>query len=373
MWNGVLAGFPPWVGGFLALATAIAVAYLIGEMVARGARAVLTRFADPTAPEIPVRRPVRAIRLTVFVLVFLMLLFPALKVAGMDPRVGFEPETVVGWLLVSGVRIVIIALVAVILIRATTTAVRRFEEEVGRGQTVDALERAKRARTLGALLENAVGVFAIAAALLMVLRELDIDVLPLLTGAGIVGLAIGFGAQTLVKDIISGFFMILENQVRVGDVAVINGTGGVVESVKLRTITLRDVEGTVHVFPNGSITTLANKTKDYSYAVVDVSVAYREDTDRVVQVLRDVGAELRADPQFETSILEPLEVFGVEALGESAVVIKIRFKTLPLRQFDLAREMRRRIKKAFDAQGIQIPFPTVYLAGRLPDNTPEQG
>jgi small-conductance mechanosensitive channel len=200
-------------------------------------------------------------------------------------------------------------------------------------------------------------------ATLMVLRELNVDVMPVLTGAGIIGLAVGFGAQTLVKDFISGFFLILENHIRVGDVARINGTGGLVEAINLRTTVLRDLEGIVHVFPNGSIETLSNLTKDFAFYVVDVGVAYKEDTDAVVEVLREVGAELTADPILAESVLAPLEVLGVDAFEDSQVTIKIRIKTLPLKQWEVGRELRRRIKKAFDARAIEIPFPhlSVYF------------
>jgi small conductance mechanosensitive channel len=379
MLKGLLAGLPLWVATTIAVSVALALAYLAAEVASRLLGAVFVRAArsggDRTTPAPQARPPVRTLRLTVFALVSLVLLFPALKVAGLDPRVGFEPEAVAGWLLASGVRIVVIGLLAVLVIRATGTAVSRFQEEAARGEGLDAIERGKRVRTLGTLIENTVGVVTVAVAVLMVLRELRVDVVPLLTGAGIVGLAVGFGAQSLVKDVISGFFIILENQVRVGDVAVINGTGGAVESIKLRTITLRDVEGTVHVFPNGSITTLANRSKDYSYAVIDVSVGYREDTDRVVEVLRGVGEGLRRDAAFEASLLGPLEVFGVEALADWAVTIKIRVKTLPLKQWEIARELRRRIKKTFDAEGIEIPFPRQLMqmvdAGPLPGRTPD--
>jgi small conductance mechanosensitive channel len=368
MLRGLLAGYPVWAAGAMSLAIGLSVAYLVSEVAARIGRALLTRVLreDAAAAKSPVlRRPVQAIRVTVFAVVGMVLLFPALKVAGIDVRVGFEPEAVVSWFLESGARIALIILLAGLVLRATSSAVRKFEHEAGRGESLDALERAKRVRTLGTLIENVMGVIAVGAALLMILRELNVDVLPLLTGAGIVGLAIGFGAQTLVKDVISGFFMILENQVRVGDVAVINGVSGVVESMKLRTITLRDVEGTVHVFPNGSVNTLANKSKDFSYAVLDVPVAYKEDTDRVIDVLRAVGEELRADSRFQASILQPMEIFGIEALSESSVTIKVRLKTLPLSQWDVARELRRRIKRAFEANGIEMPLAqrTLYVAG----------
>ncbi len=183
----------------------------------------------------------------------------------------------------------------------------------------------------------------------------------MLTGAGILGLAVGFGAQSIVKDFFSGFFLILENQVRVGDVAVVNDVGGMVEAITLRTITLRDMEGTVYIFPNGSITKLANRTKDFSFAVLDVSIGYGEDTDRVTEILRSVGAGLRADTTFSTSILDDLQVLGVDRLAESAVILKVIMKTLPLKQWEVARELRRRIKREFDRQGIELPFPQLTV------------
>ena len=169
----------------------------------------------------------------------------------------------------------------------------------------------------------------------MMLHELRVDITPILTSAGILGLAVGFGAQTLVKDLIAGFFLTFENQVRVGDVATINGTGGLVEAINLRTIVLRDITGAVHVFPNGSIERLSNLTKDFSYYVIDVGVAYSDDPDDVADVLRNIGRELQADPQLGPNILEPLEVLGVDAFEESQVTLKIRIKTLPLKQWEV--------------------------------------
>jgi small conductance mechanosensitive channel len=377
MLRDLLAGYPGWVAGAILVAAVLALASAASEVTARLVRGMLARFlrteAGDTVVLPSVRRAIRAIRIVVFGVVLIVLLFPALKVAGVHTGVGFEPEAVVSWLLASGARITLIVLLAVLVIRATGSVVRRIEDEVGRGESLDATERAKRLKTLGTMVENVVGTFVAVSALLMVLRELDVDVLPLLTGAGIVGLAIGFGAQTLVKDVITGFFMILENQVRVGDVAVINTVSGVVESIRLRTITLRDGEGTVHVFPNGSITTLANKTKDYSYAVLDIGVSYRENPDRVIDVLRKVGAGMQADPQFTPSILEPLQVFGIESFTDAAMIIKVRFKTLPLRQWDVAREMRRQVKKAFDAEGIEVPLGQRPLYVRQADRDVPSG
>ena len=176
-------------------------------------------------------------------------------------------------------------------------------------------------------------------------------------------LAVGFGAQTLVRDVISGFFLIFENHLRVGDVAMIEGTGGIVEAINLRTTVLRDLEGTVHVFPNGSFSRVSNRTKEFSYYVVDVGVAYKEDTDRVCEVLRAVAQDLQRDPAYSPSILAPLEVLGVDAFADSQVTIKVRIKTIPLKQWEVGRELRRRIKQAFDRHGIEIPFPhlSVYF------------
>ena len=191
---------------------------------------------------------------------------------------------------------------------------------------------------------------------LMTLGQIGVNVTPILAGAGIVGLAIGFGAQNLVKDLVSGFFLILENQVRVGDVAIINGTGGLVEAISFRTIVLRDEAAVVHVFPNGSINTLSNMTKDWSAYVISVNVAYKEDPDRVADVMRRVAEEMYAEPKYRSAMLEPIEIFGVDGFTESAVTIKARLKTQPLQQFAIGREYRRRLKKAFDTEGIEMPL-----------------
>ena len=195
-------------------------------------------------------------------------------------------------------------------------------------------------------------------AVLMVLHELSIDVIPLLTGAGIAGLAIGFGAQNLVRDVISGFFMILEDQVGVGDVARIGTVTGAVEEVKLRTIVLRDADGTVHVFPNGTVTTLANLSKDYAYAVADVIVAHGENLERAMAALRGIGTTMADDREFAPLLLGPLEVLGVQEMRETSVTVRARFKTVPMKQFLVASELRRRIAIGFAARNIK-PFRQV--------------
>ena len=220
-----------------------------------------------------------------------------------------------------------------------------------------AIESTKRVETLVQLLRQAVVVVVWVIAVLIILKELGVDIAPILASAGIVGLAVGFGAQNLVKDVISGFFMIMENQVRVGDVAIINGTGGLVEKMSLRTVVLRDLAGVVHVFPNGTINTLANVTREWSAFVLDIGIAYKEDTDKVVNLMKKVGAELRGDGYFGPLMVEDVEVFGVDKFGDSAVMIKGRIKTLPIKQWEVGREYLRRLKKAFDKDGIEIPFP----------------
>lgn len=221
----------------------------------------------------------------------------------------------------------------------------------------------KRVTTLVGLLRTLALVVLWAVVFVVSLDQLGVDITPILAGAGIVGLAVGFGAQNLVRDLISGFFLVLENQVRVGDVAVINGTGGLVETITFRTIVLRDLAGVVHVFPHGVVNTLANMTMGWSAYVIDVGVAYKEDTDRVVEVMQRVADELREDPAYGHRILGPIEIFGVDNFGESEVTIKARFRTLPLEQWNVGREYRRRLKKAFDAEGIEIPIPhrSIYV------------
>jgi small conductance mechanosensitive channel len=230
------------------------------------------------------------------------------------------------------------------------------------------VELEKRANTVLGIIATTVVTLVWSVAIVMSLRELGFDITPILAGAGVVGLAVGFGAQNLVRDVITGIFMLIENQIRVNDVAIINGTGGLVEEINLRTTVLRSADGVVHVFPNGTITTLSNMTREFSYYVLDMGVAYKEDTDRVVQVMQDVAAELQAEEAFKDFILEPLEVLGVDKFADSAVIIKARIKTLPIRQWMVGRELNRRIKKRFDELGIEIPFPqrSLQIAGDKP-------
>jgi len=257
-------------------------------------------------------------------------------------------------------RIVLVLIAGYVSVRFLGVALGRLETMLVRsGQRTEVVAgaTAKRVTTLTRLLMTMGLVLIWGVVAVIVLDQVGLDVTPILAGAGIIGLAVGFGAQNLVRDVISGFFIVLENQVRVGDVAVINGTGGLVEGITFRTIVLRDLAGVVHVVPNGTITTLANMTKGWSAYVIDVGVAYKEDTDRVIEVMEEVATELRSDPRVGPFMLEPIEIFGVDDFKDSEVTIKARLKTAPIQQWNVGREYRRRLKKAFDARGIEIPFP----------------
>lgn len=343
----------------IALVPALLIAWLLSRVVrrlaARGLRAVLAGVLTESSPA--VRGPLRLVGAATFLLALALVIVPMLEIAGVHPRLGVHLRTLTAWTFGSGLRVVLIAVLAYALIRTTTLVVRRFEHELNAGTDLDAIERGKRARTLGSVIRNVTTALVCGIAGLMILREFGLDIGPVLTGAGILGLALGFGAQTLVRDIISGFFLILEDQVRVGDVAAINGTGGLVEAINLRTIVLRDAEGTVHVFPNGAINTLANKSKDYSYYVIDLGISYDEDPQRVTAVVAAVGEGLQADDRFGPMILAPVEMLGVDAFADWSVQMKLRIKTVPQKQWEVGRELRRRLLKAFGEHRIEIPFP----------------
>ncbi|MGF7141046.1 mechanosensitive ion channel family protein [Roseimarinus sediminis] len=247
--------------------------------------------------------------------------------------------------------------------RLSRFIIRRAE----RHSPADIRESEKRINTIVGILQSLGKILIWATAIVAILSKFNIDIRPILAGAGILGLAVGFGAQELVRDFISGFFMILENQIRTGDVAIINGTGGSVEKIELRTITLRDFSGVVHVFQNGKINTLSNMTKEWSAMVIDMGVAYKEDPEQVIGIMAHVGEQLRQDPEFGPKIIEPIEVVGVNEFGNSAVVIRARLKTKPIEQWNVGREYRKRLKKAFDEQGIEIPFPhtTIYWGEKI--------
>ncbi len=253
-------------------------------------------------------------------------------------------------------QVLLIPVVAWLFLRTIRRFTRRIEKAAKREGTDDTSERRRRVSTLARVSGKAISTTVWILTCMYVLGQLGVNITPILASAGVVGLAIAFGAQTMIKDFLSGFFILLENQFRIGDVINLDGAGGVVERITLRVTVLRDLQGTVHYIPNGTLTRVSNLTQGWSRVVLEVSVGYGEDIDRVILVLRDVLLKLREDHAWTTGILES-EVSGVESLGESSVDVRVMVKTPPMRQWDVARELRRRIKMRFDEEGIEIPFP----------------
>ena len=259
--------------------------------------------------------------------------------------------------------VLFLAWVATVLVNRLVPRIRvHMVSTMMRGRVANG-EFEKRAKTISTLFRRTVSTLIWAIAAITALQQAGFDIGPILATAGVAGLAVSFGAQNLVRDIFAGIFILMENQIRVGDVAQVNGTGGLVEEINLRTVRLRGLDGTVHIFPNGVITTLSNLTNEFSYYLWDLGVAYKEDTDHVVEVVKQLSELMRKEDQWSGAILEPLEVLGVDQFGDNAVVIKMRIKTQPIQQWAVGRELNRRIKKRFDELGIEIPFPhrTLYL------------
>lgn len=278
---------------------------------------------------------------------------------GVDFELHELLQRTIGWLLTSGLHIILILVlscIAVILAKTFSNRLIRFAVRHNSD-----IEFQKRTQTLGAIVQYAVTFVIIAVTVMMILKEFGIEIGPILAAAGIAGLAVGFGAQSLVKDVISGFFILLEDQIRVGDVINIAGKGGLVEKVNLRTTVLRDMAGNVHYVPNGHIDVVTNMTKEYSRYVFDIGVAYRENVDEVIGVIKNIDEEMRNDPEFKDDILEPIEILGLDQFASSSIVIKARTTTLPIKQWRVGREFNRRLKMKFDELGIEIPFPHVTL------------
>lgn len=267
-----------------------------------------------------------------------------------------------------GVRIVLILVAAVVLQGVASRLIRTFRELLERRREPD---QQSRIQTLGRVFRYIAAVVIWLLAGMLVLGELGISVAPVLATAGVAGLAVGFGAQSLVKDYFTGFFLLLEDQIRQGDVVDLGGQSGVVEEVTLRYVRLRNFDGHVFFVPNGEIKVVKNMTREFAQAVVTVGVAYREDVDEALEVMKEVGREMRADPAFGPSLAADLEIIGVDDWADSKVNLICRLKVVPpIQQWTIRREFLRRLKKAYDARGIEIPFPhlTVY-AGELKDGS----
>jgi len=258
-------------------------------------------------------------------------------------------------------RIVVILLLAWVLQAVAARLIRLFRRYMER--RVTGTDEAARIATLARVFRNSAAVVIVIVAGTLILGEVGISVAPILATAGVAGVAIGFGAQSLIKDYFNGFFLLLDDQVRQGDVVELAGKGGLVEEVTLRYVRLRDLEGHVHFVPNGEIKVVTNRTREFATALIEVGVAYREDLEEALSVMREVAQAMRADPAWQGRMPEEIEILGVERWADSAVILRARLKVVPaIQQWNVKREFLKRLKKAYDERGIEIPFPhlTVY-------------
>jgi small conductance mechanosensitive channel len=264
-----------------------------------------------------------------------------------------------GWLIRSGPRVAMIILGAFLFMSLVKIVIRLVKGTLKARNPSPEFQ--KRVNTFGSVVMYMADIVVVSAALILVINEFGIDVRPILAAAGVVGLAVGFGAQKLVQDIISGFFILLEDQIRVGDVVEVGGKSGVVESVNLRLVVLRDLHGNVHFIRTGQIDTVTNMTKDFSHYVFDMGVAYKEDVDEVMEAIRAVDGEMRSDPEYSGLILEPIEILGLDRFEDSAVIVRARTKTVPIEQWKVGREFNRRLKKKFESLGMEAPYPHMVV------------
>jgi small conductance mechanosensitive channel len=267
-------------------------------------------------------------------------------------------EQVIPWLMNHGFKIVLIILLAFILNRVLQRViVRAVRASVKADENTSPEAEKKREDTLIRIFSGALNTVVVIIAIMMILQEIGVEVGPLIAGAGIVGLAVGFGGQYLIRDIITGVFLMLENQYRIGDVVTIEGFSGAVQDISLRKTTLRDLDGTVHHIPHGSITKVSNRSKDFARVNLDMGVGYGTDIRRLEEVINKTGNELAADPAFAESIISPPQFVRINDFADSAIVVKVLGDTKPLKQWEVAGELRKRLKEAFDREGIEIPFP----------------
>lgn len=309
------------------------------------------------------------LRKTVRAVIYLAAALAILDVWGLDVFVWFSGP-VGSHFLGRAITITVIIIVTLLIWEVISAAIERYLSTTDQDGNV--ITRSQRARTLLPLLRNLVLIVLALMAGLMVLSELGIEIGPLIAGAGILGLAVGFGAQTIVKDFITGFFILMEDTVAVGDLVELSGHTGRVEAMSVRSIQLRDFRGQVHRIPFSSVTTTINKSKDFSYAQFDIGVAYSEDIDRCMRIMREVGADMRADPEYGPLIDADIDVQGVQALGDSAIIIRARVQVQPGKQIVIQRVYNRLIKNRFDEEGIEIPFPhrTLYFGVDSHGNAP---
>jgi len=361
---GIEGGFSFMLRGTLMSLLIVAVAWILilgvhgvtDRLSGRGAGGSLGR--SPLHPRAVAYLPVSAAILRLVVVIGAIL---AVAQAWGADVVAWLDRPFSQWAFSTLLSLVLVLGVAILVWELASNAIERYLKAPGRDG--NSVQRSARVRTLLPLLRKGLFLFLSLMVVLITLSEFGVDIAPLLAGAGVIGLAVGFGAQTLVKDVITGVFMLVEDALAVGDVVNVAGLGGVVEDLSIRSIRLRDTAGSVHTVPFSSVGTVTNLTKDFSYYVLDIGVAYREDPTQVGEVCAGIVEEMRADPRFAADILEPMEVFGIDQFGESAMVIKARIKTRPIRQWAVGREFNGRMKRRFDELGIEMPFPhrTLYL------------
>lgn len=326
-----------------------------GALLMWGLRLMLKTLAERFAPANGDAKPkrsdisrwtIRVARIAIFIAALLIVL----RVWGFDLDVIMRGP--IGAVLAVAWRIALIIVLSLAAIELSQIGIRGLFSRVAK--RARNLRRASQLRTLAPVLSGVATSALVVAATMMTLSEVGVEIGPLLAGAGIVGLAIGFGAQTIVKDFLTGIFLIIEDAVSVGDVVMIGGFGGVVEEMSIRTIKLRDFDGTVHIFPYSEAQVIHNRTKSFSFSVFTLSVTYASDISRALELMKQVGDEIKAEESFAAFILSPIEVVGVDQLAETGVLLKGRMKTAPGKQWMIGREYLRRIKLAFDAADIEI-------------------
>ncbi len=272
-------------------------------------------------------------------------------------------QSIIPWVFSHGIKIIIILIAALIVIRFGKIFLEKAIRKLIKPDQVvkDPGAEKKREDTLIKIFGSTFKVIIWAIAILMILPEFGIDISGIFLGAGIIGVAVGFGAQYVIRDFLAGLFIMLENQYRVGDVVQLAGVGGKVEDVTLRRTMIRDLEGVVHYIPNGEIKVASNKSQEYSGVYLKIGVAYKENMDRVFEIINQTAKKMAQDEQWKSAIIETPKVLGVDEFADSAVVIGILGETLPLKQWEVSRELRKRIKEAFDRENIEIPFPQVSV------------
>lgn len=269
-------------------------------------------------------------------------------------------ESLFDWLTTTGLRVLIIVVVTGSISRFSGIAVRRIIRRAMKPDNFSSKREEKlREETVSKLVVAVVKAMIWGLSFLIILTELNVNVAPLLAGGGLIGFAIGFGSQELVKDFIAGLFIVLENQYRVGDVVQLNGVSGTVQTITLRATVIRDLDGNVHHFPNGSIELATNKTLEFARINMDIGISYSSDIDHVEKVINHVCDDLAKDKDWGEYIIETPQFARVKSFADSSVIVKILGKVAPAKQWEVAGEMRRRLKKAFDKEGIEIPFPQV--------------